>query len=390
MLILDEPDSHLHPDNQRALCNLITDLAQRRGFRALNSTHSRHVLDTLGASARIEWLSNGEKVDYGSVSVASRLMDLGALDSIDYFMGDQLRCLFATEDSSAESLTAIGALLTSNGFRMEHTEVRAYAGCSKIDSAKVLRNFLADKAPRVKFVVHRDRDYMPADKCVGFEQAIVAIDARPFLTRLNDVESYFLNAQHLAHLNPGLTAERAQAVIEAATLETETKSIEQLINVRMDQAQKDRNGGPPPNAGQLATAARNDYLGDPSTYRRGKLVLKRVTHVLRGELGRAPVVLMQSPHLVDESLTAIRNFIWPPEQATQARPRVAVDAIAAAAAIASGAREPVEPAAVTVGGEQAARDVPSDPHEAPSPVDPGAETDVSRRPPIGRARRRFE
>ena len=37
VLILDEPDSHLHPDNQRALCKLVFRLATERGFQALIS-----------------------------------------------------------------------------------------------------------------------------------------------------------------------------------------------------------------------------------------------------------------------------------------------------------------------------------------------------------------
>ena len=43
VLILDEPDSHLHPDDQRVLCDLVTRLASERGFQAIISTHSRHV-----------------------------------------------------------------------------------------------------------------------------------------------------------------------------------------------------------------------------------------------------------------------------------------------------------------------------------------------------------
>jgi len=85
VLILDEPDSHLHPNNQRALCDVITDLSVARGFRALISTHSRHVLDSLRDTANIVWLNDGKKVAYDSVSMAARLLDLGALDSIDYF-----------------------------------------------------------------------------------------------------------------------------------------------------------------------------------------------------------------------------------------------------------------------------------------------------------------
>lgn len=161
VLILDEPDSHLHPNNQRALCNLVMALSSTRGFRALISTHSRHVLDTVRGTAEVIWLNNGLKVDYSSVTMASMLLDLGALDSIDYFTNGNLSCLFATEDSSSESIKALEALLASNGFNMSQTEIRPYSGCSKIDSATVLRSFLKEKAPRVAFVLHRDKDYMP-------------------------------------------------------------------------------------------------------------------------------------------------------------------------------------------------------------------------------------
>jgi energy-coupling factor transporter ATP-binding protein EcfA2 len=36
VLILDEPDSHLHPDNQRILCDIVFRLASRHGFQALS------------------------------------------------------------------------------------------------------------------------------------------------------------------------------------------------------------------------------------------------------------------------------------------------------------------------------------------------------------------
>ena len=84
-------------------------------------------------------------------------MDLGALDSVDYFADGQIRCVVATEDSNKEPLQA---LLWSNGFVESDTEVASYAGCSKLDSALVLGNFLHEKAPSVRLVVHRDRDYM--------------------------------------------------------------------------------------------------------------------------------------------------------------------------------------------------------------------------------------
>jgi predicted ATPase len=60
-LILDEPDSHLHPDNQRKLVRLIAKLAEEKNFQVLLSTHSRHVLDeATSVGAKVTWFSGGE------------------------------------------------------------------------------------------------------------------------------------------------------------------------------------------------------------------------------------------------------------------------------------------------------------------------------------------
>ena len=318
MLILDEPDSHLDANNQRALCNLITSLSVKRGFRALISTHSRHVLDALRESASVVWVNNGKKVEYDSVSTATMLLELGALDSIDYFTNGHLRCLFATEDSSTDSLKALDALLRSNAFRMNDTEIRPYSGCTKIDSAKVLRSFLADKAPGVKFALHRDRDYMDLEAAQAFESAITAIDAHPFLTSHSDAENYFLNAEHLASLNPPLTVARVQELIDQATMATAEQSIKLLINLRTQAAIRARNGGPAHNAGDLAAKALADYNSDPARWRRGKLVLGPLKGLLQQELKKNPSVLLPSAHLACAELRSIREAIWPTTSAHSA------------------------------------------------------------------------
>ena len=294
VLILDEPDSHLHPNNQRVLCNLITNLATKYNFTALISTHSRHVLDTLNDSANIVWVSKGAKVDFPSVSTAAMLMELGALDSVDYFSNGKLKCLFATEDSSDDSIKALSALLKSNGFNMSDTEIRSYSGCSKVEAAKVLRRFLLDKAPNVKFILHRDRDYMGDDAAEQFEKAIQAIDAYPFLTEYSDVENFFINAAHLSALNPTVTQLRAQALIDEATLYTKEKSIESLINIRTEAAYKAQKKGESLNPGKLAQAANADYEAESTKWRRGKIVLGRLTSLLHKELGKNPEIFLPS------------------------------------------------------------------------------------------------
>lgn len=314
VLILDEPDSHLHPNNQRALCDLVTQLAATRGFRALISTHSRHVLDSLRDRAKVVWMNSGEKVEYDAVTTPAMLLELGALDSVDYFADGQLKCLFATEDSKAESIQALRALLEANGFPNKEVEVRPYSGCSKLDAAKVLRNFLRDKAPNVRFILHRDRDYMDAETAEKIEEGLKQIDAHPFITATSDVEGYFLNAAHIAELNPTITQERVQQLIDQATEATKDKSIEALINIRTEAAIRNRNGGPPHNAGELAAKAYADYESDPIRWRRGKRVLGELRSLLNQELKAHPTVFKPTSHLVVTELQTIRGTILTSEE----------------------------------------------------------------------------
>lgn len=311
VLILDEPDSHLHPNNQRALCNLILDLAVEHGFRPLISTHSRHVLDAMRERSTVLWVSNGRKVDFSSVTTASLLMEIGALDSVDYFAGGSIKCLFATEDSAPDSIKALRSLLSVNGFKLPETDIRAYSGCTKIDSAKVLRGFLADKAAQVQFVLHRDRDYMADESAQKFETEIKAIGAFPFLTADSDVESYFINAEHLAHLNAGLSVQRAQALIDEATEKTKEKSLKTLTNLRFEVAQRERQGGKAPDVFEIADTARKDYEANPAKWRRGKSVLNLLKQLIHQELGKTANIIEPSPYIVISDLQKISSAIWP-------------------------------------------------------------------------------
>lgn len=308
VLILDEPDSHLHPDNQRALCDLVYRLAPQRGFQALISTHSRHVLDAMRNRSSIIWLSRGREVIEPDMSMTAMLLDLGALDSVDYFADGEVRCVVATEDTHKEPLKA---LLWSNGFDEDDTEVASYTGCSKVDSAKVLGGFLREKAPHVRLIIHRDRDYMSPERATRFEADLTEFGVGAFLTALSDVEGYFLNSDHLSYLNPAVTPQRAQELIDQATQEVKDKSIEALVNLRTSEAfQHRRDGGGSPNHGEIALTAVIDYNANPSEWRRGKNVLGRVSALLQQELGTNPRIFFPSPSLECEFLKALSQTIW--------------------------------------------------------------------------------
>jgi len=309
VLILDEPDSHLHPDNQRALCRLVFRLATERGFQALISTHSRHVLDCAKGQGSVVWLSKGAKVNEPDLNTTAMLLDLGALDSMDYFADGHTRCVVATEDADKDLLHA---LLWSNGFIEEDTEVVSYTGCSKIDAALVLGRFLESKAPNVCLVVHRDRDYMDVQRAQDFCDTLVKASVHPFLTDHSDIEGYFINADHLHTLNPSISLEQIRHFIGQAVADVDQGSLEAMINLRTEEAFRLRNkGGGSPNHGLIASEARADLTANSVGLTRGKLALGRLQSLLQKEVGTNPRIFFPSGHLQVPALRSIADEIWP-------------------------------------------------------------------------------
>lgn len=310
LVLLDEPDSHLHPNNQRAICTLLRRLAIERHFRLVVATHSRHVLDALRGTSQVVWMSQGEQVTDVGETLTSRLLDLGALDSVDYFVDGQVKCVVVSEDSD---LRPLSALLWSNGFIETDTRIASYNGCSKVEAATVLGQFISGNTNRVDVVVHRDRDYLSENDANEYCTQIENCDLYAFVTQMSDIEGYFINADHLAFLNPGITTEAVQAIIDEITRQTTEQSIERIVNIRLERAQRSRpQTGQQPNAGAIASQARADFNQNPSFLRRGKIVLGRVVAKIQQELGTNPRVFEASSHLIDPRLQAISAAIWPP------------------------------------------------------------------------------
>jgi AAA domain, putative AbiEii toxin, Type IV TA system/AAA ATPase domain len=308
LLVLDEPDSHLHPDRQRKLCRRLGEIAAERDFQVVMSSHSRHVLDALSRKANVVWLNRGVVVDEEDIDTTKVLLELGALDSVDYFADGQIRCLVATEDSDQRY---IETLLESSGFEMDDVEVVSFPGCSQIEAAIVLGCFLMKKAPHIRLIVHRDRDYLPAKSIQTFIERLAAKGIIPFVTAGNDIEGYFTRADHLASANPELLGTRAQELLDQAIQDSEEKSIKAIINLRIEQAFKARNkGGDSPNHGQIAIDAMDDYNAAPATMFRGDVILGRIASLLQQELGHNPQITRVTPQLDVPELRQIKEQIW--------------------------------------------------------------------------------
>jgi len=308
LLLLDEPDSHLHPNNQRKLINMLTKLADERDFQIILSTHSRHIFDELNGNAKMHWIRNGKVVKDSDFDEMNILMDIGALDKGDLLIHDKIKCVLLTEDQKYKPIEVI---LKASGFKLKDVDIWAYNGCTNINSAIILKDFIKKHAPNAEVLLHRDRDYLTEEEADDFKKQIENAGLICFLTSGTDTESHYLLPEHINHIYPELEIDKIKEILETCIKESQEKSIECFINSRSQIESKIcRQKGKQPNNGRIAREAREHYSEDIFRYCHGKTVLKRLNGKLQKEIGRNTNLFKVTPYIKDEKLEQIAHEIW--------------------------------------------------------------------------------
>lgn len=269
VLLVDEPDSHVHPSGQKLLMLTLEQLAIDLGCRIVISTHSRHLVESAPEDAKIIWMKDGEVVPQTSRSLIPILMDLGAIDSFD----PTADYLMATEDEKTEMLDI--ALQALPGMRVRSWSFYGLRNAQRVQRLKEMLEVAPD-GPRV--VVHRDRDFLTEDERQRWSEGFRAEGIQVFYPRYSDIEHYFTTSKHIAKAT-GLTEE------EALELRNEVIADKQESFAQKFEAKRaDANGELWPTGGSPA----NDSLWDgrgrlPEEFLYGKSLLNFLNVKLRSE-----------------------------------------------------------------------------------------------------------
>jgi predicted ATPase len=301
VIVLDEPDSHLHPNNQRLLCTLLRSIAQTRDIQVILSTHSRHVLDALQGAANFLWARNGAVDRTADGCELSMLLDLGALDVKERIGAGARVCVVLTED---QKVLALKRILESSGFDTTQTDVLPYYGCTSPHNLRPLVRMINEVNQRAVIVVHKDRDYHTDEEIQEWETAIRSLRAEPFVTRGVDIESHLLRPEHLAAVNPLLTGESARDLIDRAIRNAREESIQKYVNGRCDIEKKNGTFGAV-NLGELATEAPQRFDANPQRYCHSKTVIARARDLFRAEHASNLQSHVVSDHISDPTLSNI-------------------------------------------------------------------------------------
>jgi len=282
ILILDEPDSHLHPNNQRKLVNLLDEVTRDRGFQVLISTHSRPFIDALSSvESKFVWVADGV-VKSDNFDMIQAFMDLGALDIADYLNGGATRHLILTED---ENLSYIESIATASGITESIREIRPYNGVTKIRSAMELAKFIGEKSCGTRVYIHRDRDWLRGDDVEKECKRIAAAGAIPFITRGTDLESHFLVPEHVASIYPGVSQSDAKDLVAEAISLAKDDSIDKFYNTvsrdALEEHFKNRTENKFPDLSKIRRECEELYESDPIRFTYGKRALAALKNLIQ-------------------------------------------------------------------------------------------------------------
>lgn len=312
ILLLDEPDSHLHPNNQRQLAKILIELVENRDLQIMLTTHSRHLLDALYQSGKIFWMKDGkimknQNEDFETIKI---LLDIGALDANELLLvTNTIKCVILTED---QDIKPVKILLEASGFKIDEVDIWSYKGCAKTDAALVLADFIRSHSPQTKILLHRDRDYWTDDEADNFKRTIEKAKIFCFLTTGTDIESHFINVEHINYLYPELKIDKIQEIIDNCTKKTKENSKKKFINSRteieLQEARKNSNGRI--DNGKIALECCNLYEQERERYRLGKLVFKALKAEMQQSQKLSIDLFRVTDFIQNKDLQRIANKIW--------------------------------------------------------------------------------
>jgi energy-coupling factor transporter ATP-binding protein EcfA2 len=301
LLLLDEPDSHLHPDNQGLLARALQYIASETSTQIVVSTHSRHLVDALQDDSNFVWLKEGKVFKQGlELERLPLLMDIGALDSFDRLMAGAIRWVFLSEDSD---MSLLRVLVEKTGFPVGDTLFFSYKSSSNLEPAKLLASFIKEIAPETEVVIHRDRDFMTDEEKARMEAKIMECGARAFVTTDCDLESCFLHPAHLSVLLES-PATDVSAWLDELARSSHTE-LQHLFTRKRDEIKRllyrDNPKDCPDTLSLVGTT-----IPLPTDRRHGKIMLKKVRGGMPAKFGKNVNIVAASAALSAPGLAALR------------------------------------------------------------------------------------
>ncbi|TQS74021.1 AAA family ATPase [Rhodobacteraceae bacterium] len=187
LMLVDEPDAHLHPDKQERLIEALELASKELATQIVLTTHSPNIVRAASFVSKLVWMRDGV-VQTDDDDAIRRLLGWGGLDK---------SVLFFVEDEDDKPLRAI--LRQWPSLSAQISVCRCF-GIDNLPRDKFLEGLLVDGELKVKAAIHRDRDFMTDDEADKWQDSFSTEGVYPWVTAESDLEGYFCSAKYLAAL----------------------------------------------------------------------------------------------------------------------------------------------------------------------------------------------
>ncbi|BCA64655.1 ATP-dependent nuclease [Fluviibacter phosphoraccumulans] len=196
VMLIDEPDAHLHPNKQERLIETLERAAPEYNTQVVLTTHSPHIVRAASPAAKLVWMKSGV-VEAEDDEVIRRLLGWGGLDKA---------ALFFVEDEDDKPLRAV--LRQWPELSRQIAVCRCF-GIDNLPRDKLLEGLLLDGKLKNRALLHRDGDFMTNDEANRWRGGFKTPGVFPWVTAGSDIEAYFCQADYLSALY-GVSVEAAE------------------------------------------------------------------------------------------------------------------------------------------------------------------------------------
>jgi ABC-type cobalamin/Fe3+-siderophores transport system ATPase subunit len=235
ILLIDEPDIHLHPDVQEKLAINLLQIAQAQNLKIIMTSHSPFIVRGAPSGTNVVWLSDGEAVadDRSLVELA---LGWGAFGK---------KVIVVSEDAKNEKLKKLIKQWPEIDNLVTVLPGRGYRHLPTKEEAKELRASLGNK---FKILVHRDRDSLTDAEINVLKNDFMDDGIRLWITEQSDLEAEFCDTGFLSALT-GIPVNDCQVWIDEIRAQHQAPINEQFAAQRAAHNEElYKAGGSPTNA----------------------------------------------------------------------------------------------------------------------------------------------
>ena len=278
ILLVDEPDIHLHPSVQEKLAESLAQIARTKGIKIMMTTHSPFIVRGAPAGTNVVWLAEGEKQTEDR-TIVELALGWGAFGK---------KVIVVSEDAKNDLLKKLIRQWPEIDQAVTVLPGRGYKHLLKNDEAAELRASLGGK---FKILVHRDRDSFTDEEVERLKSAYDADGIRLWLTDQSDIEAEFCDPAFLSSLT-GRPVDECEVWLSEVQAQNQVPISEQFAKQRASANEELHKAGGSPKNEDVWTSLQ----GRPLKGAKGKTIFSQLKNKIPGNAFSTEKILAHSPH----------------------------------------------------------------------------------------------